>query len=194
MRQYPIKPIRNKKEFITRYHQFVDQNLINKIIHSNVKNDWSRVGRRGTMLKQGDIWLNENGQIISVNHVSNYEKKLILKLIAIDKKRLHSSLTEYEKPIFKGYTKKVRLRIDLLKDQTYRYTSWNINKTMKEKPDLVMLKGQLNIEGSIGNQIFVFKNKDHKYTISNEEVQNNYSKMMTIFENDSFIQKEMIYF
>jgi hypothetical protein len=65
------------------------------------------------MLNQGDIWLNENGQLIAVNSISNYEKKLIQKLVAIDKKRLHNSLSEYEKPIFKGYTKNVRFRIDL---------------------------------------------------------------------------------
>jgi hypothetical protein len=194
MRQYPIKPIRNKKEFITRYHQIVDQNLINKIIHSNVNNDWSRVGRRGTMLNQGDIWLNENGQLIAVNSISNYEKKLIQKLVAIDKKRLHNSLSEYEKPIFKGYTKNVRFRIDLLKDQTYRYASWDINKAMNEKPDLVILNGQLNIEGSIGNQIFEFKSLDYQYTISDEQVKGKNSKMITIFKNDSVIQKEIIFF
>jgi hypothetical protein len=194
IRQYPIEPIRNRKEFVKRFNQIFDQNLVRKIVQSKTNKDWSKVGWRGIMLNQGDIWLNENGQLIAVNSISNYEKKLIQKLVAIDKKRLHSSLTEYEKPIFKGYTKKVRFRIDLLKDQTYRYASWDINKAMNEKPDLVILNGQLNIEGSIGNQIFEFKNLDYQYTISDEQVKGKNSKMITIFKNDSVIQKEIIYF
>lgn len=194
MRQYPIEPIRNRKEFVKRFNQIFDQNLVRKIIKSKTNKDWSKVGWRGIMLNQGDIWINENGQLIAVNSISNYEKKLIQKLVAIDKKRLHGSLTEYEKPIFKGYTKKVRFRIDLLKDQTYRYASWDINKAMNEKPDLVILNGQLNIEGSIGNQIFEFKNLDYQYTISDEQTKGKNSKMITIFKNDSVIQKEIIYF
>lgn len=194
MRQYPIETIRNRKEFVKRFNQIFDQNLVRKIIQSKTNKDWSKVGWRGIMLNQGDIWINENGQLIAVNSISNYEKKLIQKLVAIDKKRLHSSLTEYEKPVFKGYTKKVRFRIDLLKDQTYRYASWDINKAMNEKPDLVILNGQLNIEGSIGNQIFEFKNLDYQYTISDEQVKGKNSKMMTIYKNDSVIQKEIICF
>ena len=65
---------------------------------------------------------------------------------------------------------------------------------MNEKPDLVILNGQLNIEGSIGNQIFEFKNLDYQYTISDEQVKGKNSKMITIFKNDSVIQKEIIFF
>ena len=194
MRQYPIEPIRNRREFLKRYHQIFDQDLVRKIIKSNINNNWSKVGWRGIMLNQGDIWLNENGQLISVNSISNYEKKLIQQFITLDKKKLHHTLMVYEKPIFKGYTKKVRFRIDLLKDQTYRYTSWDINKGMNEKPDLVIFKGKLNIEGSIGNQIFEFKNLDYQYTISDEQVKGKNSKMITIFKNDSVIQKDIVYY
>ena len=193
-RKYPIEPIRNKKEFIERYHHIFDQELIRKIVQSNMNNDWSKAGWRGIMLNQGDLWINKNGHLIAVNHFSNYEKKLTLKLIELDKKSLYKTLLDYEKLILKGLTKKERFRIDLLKDQKYRYASWKINKTMKGKPDLIIENGLLIIEGSISNEIYEFKNNDYKYIISDEEVRGKNSKVMTIYKMDSEVLKEIVSF
>ena len=42
-REYPIPPIKNKKEFKERFSQIFDHVIINKIVNSQI-NQWSEVG------------------------------------------------------------------------------------------------------------------------------------------------------
>jgi hypothetical protein len=47
--------------------------------------------------------------------------------------------------------------------QNYRYSSWQLKSKMKDKPDLVIEKGEFIPEGSGGNHRYEFKNGDFTY-------------------------------
>lgn len=161
-REHPIPPIRNKQEFKQRFSQVFDDNLIRIIANSKIR-QWSDVGWRGIMLDNGIIWMaNSDGVITSVNYQSDFEEKLKNDLINKEKGDLHSSLKNYEKPIYKIKTKNYYIRIDELPNNEFRYASWKIGQRESAKPDIVLYKGKLEFQGSGGNHMITFIN--HKYT------------------------------
>ena len=167
-RQHPIPSIANEAEFKKRYDQVFDKALIDIIVNSELKNDWSPMGWRGIMLHSGTIWLGYDGDLIAVNYQSDWEKKKRKALIKEEKSEVHPSLKKFEAPILILTTAKFRVRIDRLRQGVYRYASWSIKKKMTEKPDLVLKNGALIAEGSGGNHHYKFVNgKYHYYCIIN---------------------------
>jgi len=162
-REYPIPTIKNKTEFIKRYNEIFDAALKNEISKSNPAKDWSEMGWRGIMLNQGTVWFDTEGRLISINHQSKLEKDLKTKIIAKDKAKLHPSIAKFKDPECVLETSKFRIRIDNLGNNNYRYASWSIKKQMIEKPDLVISKGKLILDGNGGNHRFEFKKGEYIY-------------------------------
>lgn len=162
-REYPIPAVKNKTDFIKRYDQIFDSTLKNKIINSNPATEWSEMGWRGIMLGQGDIWMDTEGKIITINYQSKAEKELKNKLVAGEKGKLHSSIAIFKAPVYVLETSKFRIRIDDLGNDNYRYASWSIKKSMSEKPDLVITNGKWISDGSGGNSHFEFKKGVYLY-------------------------------
>jgi hypothetical protein len=187
-RMYPILSIKNKKVFLARFNAIFDKTLVKQITTSNIEKDWSVMGWRGIMLLDGVIWLNESGNLIAVNYQSQQEKKYRETLIQNDKKNIHASIRDYKSPEFIGHTKDYLVRIDQMEDNTYRYSSWKKGEKMSMLPDLILLKGQLSIEGSIGNQIFEFINGEYKYLIQDDLD----SKVLIVYKNSDILYKKGI--
>ena len=162
-RQHPITNIDNAAEFEKRYDQVFDKALIDIIVNSELKNDWSPMGWRGIMLHSGTIWLSYDGDLIAVNYQSDWEKKKRKELIKEEKRAVHWSLKKFEAPILILTTAKFRVRIDRLRRGVYRYASWPIKKKMTEKPDLILKNGELIAEGSGGNHHYKFVNGKYSY-------------------------------
>lgn len=162
-REYPIPSIKNKEEFLKRFDEVFDSKLITMIVNSNTSKDWSVVGWRGVMFQLGDIWLDEDGNCISVNYQSDAEVKIKTELIAKDKQNLHNSLSDFRRPVCVLETKKYRIRIDELSQGKYRYASWKINARISEKPDMIVQNGEYVPEGSGGNHHYTFKNGKYTY-------------------------------
>lgn len=163
-RDYPIPAIKNRQEFIRRYDEVFDENLVRIIINSKPSVDWSAVGWRGIMLFHGDVWLNYgDGKLIAVNYQSTYEKNKKEELIRSEKLGLHASIKEFKEPVYILETIKYRIRIDDLGDGNYRYSSWHISHKMSDKPDLVIQNGVYEPQGSGGNHIYRFRNGDYVY-------------------------------
>ena len=165
-RNYPLPDIKNEDEFIKRYYEIFDDSLINMIVNSDLKNNWTAVGWRGIMLNHGVIWLDSHGRLIAVNYQSNSERIKREKLIENDKNSIHESLKNFAQPKLLLETEKFRIRIDELSNEVYRYASWYINSTMNEKPDLVIESGSWMPEGNGGNNKYEFVNGDYKYECS----------------------------
>ncbi|KQM74849.1 hypothetical protein ASE74_02390 [Pedobacter sp. Leaf216] len=163
-RTYPIPPIKNKQEFIKRYKEVFDDQLIKKIINSKPTTNWSDVGWRGIMLLNGNLWLDTDGKIIAVNQQSKLEAKEQTKLINADKNKLYSSLANFTQPVLVLETAQYRIRIDDLGNNNYRYASWSLKSNMSEKPSLVLTKGRLTADGSGGNHNYQFKSGQYTYT------------------------------
>jgi hypothetical protein len=160
-REYPIPAIKNKQEFIKRYKQIFDASLERVIIHSDPAKDWSKVGWRGIMLLQGELWI--DGRLISVNHQSVEEKHLRDKLIADDKSGLPVTLRNYRTPVLYMETSKFLIRIDEMEGGKYRYASWSRPSDKKGEPDLTIENGTWTPEGSGGNHYYRFTSGDYQY-------------------------------
>lgn len=162
-RENPIPSVKNKADFIKRYNQIFDKVLIGKITKSNPAKDWSEVGWRGIMLNQGDLWIDTDGKIISINHQSDAELKLKNSLIASQKKKVNASISKFKEPVAIIETSKFRIRIDDLGNDKYRYASWSIKNKMTDKPDLIIENGVFVADGTGGNHYYEFKKGNFKY-------------------------------
>jgi len=162
-RKYPIEAIKNKNEFLYRYNEIFDKELVESIIESNKLKDWEKVGSRGTMFKNGTIWLNSNGKIISINYQSKIEKIIAEHIISLQKSILHKSISDFDKPVFVWKTKKFIIRVDDMGENNYRYASWSKDKSFSEKPDIILQSGKLIYDGSAGNYLILFKNGNYTY-------------------------------
>lgn len=154
-RHYPIPSIENEKEFLVRFDQVFDADFMAQIAESDLS-QWSTVGWRGTMFDNGALWLTEDGRIRVINHSLAFEESWRQKLIAQDKKRLYTSVQQFKEPIAYIISVGKIIRIDELKDSSYRMSYWNINQNLSEKPEEIIGQGTLFTEGSMANQYVVF--------------------------------------
>lgn len=190
-REYPIPVIKNKQEFIKRYNDIFDNKLKQLIVNSNPASDWSDMGWRGIMLHNGEVWLDFDGSLTCINYQSKFETKLQSKMIENEKRMIHVSLSNFKKPVCILETSTYRIRIDDLGNENYRYTSWAINKTQKDKPDLVLDKGVQNLEGSVGNSIFEFRNGEYIYECYIVSIENDPPAWLTVYKGDKEILKQI---
>ena len=164
-RQYPLPDIKNEAGFITRFDEVFDDELVAVIGSSNINTDWDSVGWRGIMLNNGVIWVDTDGKVIAVNTQNTTEQAHAEKLIAQDKLSLHSSIKTFHKPILDWKTENYRVRVDNLGDGNFRYVSWSIDKSPSDKPDIVLINGDITFEGSGGNHHYTFKNGRYSYVL-----------------------------
>ena len=165
-REYPLPPIKNKQEFLSRYNEVFDDSLVKMITTSVPGKDWSKVGWRGLMLNHGQLWLNEEGKLIAVNYQSAVERKKRALLIEKERSLVHSSLKEFKQPVCLIETGKFRIRIDEMGDGHYRYASWGLKNKQSDKPDLIIENGEFIPEGTGGNHRYEFKTNGYVYNCS----------------------------
>jgi hypothetical protein len=164
-RQFPIPPVKDKKELKNRFSEVFDQILIDKIANSKIS-QWSKVGWRGIMLDNGDLWMaNSDGVITTVNYQSDFEKNLITSMTAKEKNNIHASLKTFQSLIYKIKTNKNLIRIDELADHKYRYASWKVGQKETSKPDIVLNNGKWENLGSGGNHVITFLDGIYTYKV-----------------------------
>lgn len=167
-RQFPLKDVKDKKDFIKRFDEIFDKVLLDKVAKSKLS-DWTMVGWRGIMLDNGILWIDDKGKILTINYQSSKEKQLLLKSIQTDKNQLAKSLQNFEKPLYLILTKNYKIRIDQKAGNSYRYAAWKI-KSPNVEPDIIIENGVLEFEGSGGNHTLTFENSGYTYTVFVNEV------------------------
>lgn len=164
-RPYPIENIQDSTEFVSRFEELFDAELIREITDSDPEKNWTKMGYQGIMLNKGSLWLDPyERKMISVNHQNSKTNKLLEQASEAYRASLHHSLKDFKTAILSMQTKQFRIVIDRLADGTYRYASWKITKKMNQKPDLVLIGGNKSFEGSGGNHSYSFKQKNYTYT------------------------------
>ncbi len=157
-RMLPIHAITNEAEMI-KYFDILFDDSIKAVLKNKTAKDWEQVGWRGLMFEQGNLWGSElNGKITSINFHSAREQKLFNDMVAKDMARLDASLQGdwvidegFKCP--NGYT----VRIDRSGDyERFRIAIFFKGTSLHAKPDIMMF-GELEIEGSIGNRHYTFK-------------------------------------
>jgi len=162
-REYPIPEVKNKNELLKRFDEVFDIKLVNLILKSKVNTDWSDVGWRGIMLFDGEVWLDFDGKLIGVNYQSQFEKKKKEELIKIQRNSLHESLRVFKSPVCILETSKYRIRIDEMGNNKFRYASWRLQQNISEKPEMLLLDGKVEFDGSGGNHSYIFKSGKYTY-------------------------------
>ncbi|KOS06766.1 hypothetical protein AM493_12590 [Flavobacterium akiainvivens] len=162
-REYPLPSIKNEREFFKRFDEVFDKEFVEQIKKSGNGEGWDAVGWRGIMLGAGDIWLDEDGNIISINHQSPVEAKMRKALIAAERETVHESVKEYKEPVMVMFTDKFTIRIDRMENGKYRYASWKRQAKMDSKPELIVLNGSFEPQGSGGNHYYRFANGKYVY-------------------------------
>lgn len=163
-RVYPVPDIKNEVEFVYRYDEMFDDSITQLIVNSDIEKDWNKVGWRGIMFNNGDLWLDEYSWTIKrINVQSTMELNRAIALINYDKSIIHESLKKYQVPVMVLETKKHIIRIDLIENDNYRYAVWPNFVLMNEKPDLIIQNGILEYTGTGGNHQYEFTNGEYKY-------------------------------
>ncbi|NMF48895.1 hypothetical protein HHL01_12000 [Pseudoalteromonas arctica] len=164
-RRYPIPDIKNEAEFINRFDEVFNDELVAVIASSKIDTDWEKVGWRGIMLNNGVMWVDTGGKIIGINTQNAKEQTLAKSLIEQGKQSLHASINTFEKPVLDWKTANYHVRVDDLGEHNFRYAVWGINKKPSDKPDMVLLNGDITFEGSGGNHHYTFKNGRYSYVL-----------------------------
>jgi hypothetical protein len=167
-REYPLKDVKNKTDFIQRFDEIFNKDFINSVANSKIK-DWAQVGWRGIMFDDGTMWIDEKGKITSINYQSPKEKELLAHSIQENKSQLPKSLQSFEIPMYLIITKNYKIRIDQMSEGIFRYAAWK-NKNQKTEPDIVIENGALEFDGSGGNEEITFKINEFTYIIYINEV------------------------
>ena len=158
---HPIPAITSPKEFVKRFSQVFDEDIIKVIRKSNVE-DWQTIGWRGTMLADGIVWMNDEGKVYRVTQAAKGVMDWRKQLEQQDKARLHPSVRIYEEAIALLFTNEYFIRIDRVKGEEYRLSAWKKEEKMSTAPSYVFEKGFLEIEGSMANRLFTFSETVNK--------------------------------
>ncbi|MDQ7061040.1 MAG: caspase family protein [Sulfurimonas sp.] len=134
-RYRPFVDIQNKKEFIEQFGYIFDEHLKNIILSASEK-DLHVLGYKGVLLKNGIMWF-QDGKIKQINYQSKKEKDLVKELKILDQNYIHPSIKTYDSKYFVLATKKFKIRIDKLKDSTFRYVAWGSDQDQSDKPNII---------------------------------------------------------
>ncbi|MCT4590383.1 MAG: hypothetical protein N4A71_21320 [Carboxylicivirga sp.] len=186
-RQDPLKAVIDADDFVVRYSELFDDNLKKMITTSDMETDWSLLGAKGIMFENGLLWLDTDGRIIALNYESDKEKMKRLLLIGKSKETVHESIRNFGKPVYFITTKKFKVRIDQLKNGSYRYASWSSGIDMTHKPDLVLYNGKITFDGSGGNHAYRFKNGIYTYEVYVYEIGEGASAELNVYKNNERI-------
>ena len=163
-RKYPLHSIHSHEEFLARYKEVFDANLVQSIVA------WD--GGCVSVSKHGYLYighlrfeLDQDGMLVGIDSESELERQERIRLVELDRNELHESLREYEYPILDWETCTYRIRIDYLGDDTYRYASWKMERAYGSKPDLIIDDGEMFYEGTALWRYYYFANGEYRYVI-----------------------------
>ena len=162
-RAAPIPPVETQADFLDRYAQIFDEELIEIILDSNPETDWADMAWRGIMLADGLIWLDSDGKLRAINYQSIAESNLQARLIEEDRDRIHDHLKEYQSLVLDWETNQHRVRVDELDSGQYRLAIWPAGSEPGALPELILDNGEIHFDGSGGNHYFEFRDADHHY-------------------------------
>ena len=186
--------INNEHEFVSRFDEVFDENLLKSIMTSDARKDWNAVGWRGIMLFDGDVWLDHNGHILSVKQASTYvnndtniNKQQVFnkhQVIARGRSVLHRSVSNYAKPILEWKTNRYHVRVDDVGNGRLRYAAWPVNSSTAVKPDIVLSNGRLEVDSAGRNHRYVFNNGNFSYHLNVNVNDDQSSSLLEVFKGN----------
>lgn len=195
-RKYPLEPIRSEDEFLLHYDEFIDASVIDILIDS----EWDRYGWRGISCDSNVLWgdINKNGEFAVYSFQFTPKGELHWEeSVESQRNRLHSSLQEFEAPEIMFKSGRYIIRIDRMSDDYYRYASWKDGKSISSRPDIIINGGTLDIQGSMHNECYSFRNGEYEYEVIYGGIWESGSFVLTVSKNNQVLmtlhEGEMIY-
>jgi hypothetical protein len=163
-RENPVPNINSAQEFISYYPILFDKEFKKKVIKFDSSDIFQHNGSYG--LFAGDMWIDEDGKIISINHVSESEKIFSIKLTNEIQSKMYPEIKEWKRNVIVCESKKYLVRIDDINGHdSLRYISWGKGKQISDKPDLVLYGGTSEFQGEQGGVVYTFKSGEWSYII-----------------------------
>ena len=161
-RRYPLRPIEDAKDCMARFTELLPAPFLAQVAASS-DGDWQQVGFRGVMFDSGRVWLDDQQRMRALNRSSEAEIARRDGIVERDRIALVASLQEYDEPVLRWQTKTYRLRIDRMGDGQLRFTSWRRGSPLDAMPDLELLSGVHEFDGSGGNHHYEWKDGERSY-------------------------------
>ncbi|MDR3611254.1 MAG: SBBP repeat-containing protein [Ignavibacteriaceae bacterium] len=172
-RPYPLKEIKDTKEFISYYPVIFDAAFIKKLNEyddSQITEADGLFGLTGGPFK-GDIWIGYDRKIYSINYLSAREKTLKSEAINKIKSQMYPGIRDWNDNIIFAKAGKLLIRIDTT-DKGLRYVSWSKGNKMSDKPDLILFNGIKSEKSDTAGLTYTFVNENWKYIVEYVEPDN----------------------
>jgi hypothetical protein len=161
-RENPLPDITSKEEFISNFSNLFDSIFIRKLINCTDSDIFRVRGDYGVFA--GEIWFDENGNIIGINYISPSERKLKEKLVHEVFGRMYHGIKPWKENYLVCKSNNFIIRVDDTEDGL-RYISWGKGKQISDKPDLVLYHGHEEFQGTEGGVTYTFKNGRWAYVL-----------------------------
>ncbi|MEO6882722.1 MAG: hypothetical protein ABI199_01720 [Bacteroidia bacterium] len=168
-RENPLPDIKNAADFISDYPILIDS-LFKKLLNQYNDSDiFEHNGYYGFIEGKfsGAIWLDEDGNIVTINYSSKAEQKAKQLLIEKIKKEMYPTVNKWNENVLVAKSEKLLIRIDQT-DKGVRYVCWSKAKTMKDAPDIILNNGVE--DGGEWGWTSTFKNGDWTYIVDDVEM------------------------
>jgi hypothetical protein len=171
-RPNPIPDLLTARDFILYAPTLFDSSFKNKLSHygdSVIFYHNASYGLVGGPFN-GDIWINENGQIQAINSHTAAELELQDRLTHEIQGKIYPTVKTWKENILVCETNKFLIRVDLLDNYELRYVAWSKPNKTDTKPDLVLYKGVQEFHGTMGGVSFTFKDDKYYYQIDQRDM------------------------
>lgn len=166
-RPNPLPDIRSRVEFIAYYHVLFDADFVKRLAAMDTVDVFEHHGNFGVFA--GDIYLDEEGRIITINHNSPAELGLLESETKRAKSNMHTSIREWNRNVLVYQCSRYTVRIDETSGGL-RFASWNKGRSTRSSPDLILYDGTTEFYGTQGGVGYKFKSGEWAYLIEHLDV------------------------
>ncbi|MGC4104395.1 hypothetical protein [Ferruginibacter sp.] len=170
-RSNPLPDIQNAKQFIAYYPTLFDsafKELVKQYHDSIVFEHHDLYGLVGGGFI-GEIWINEEGKIVTVNYSSQKEQSNKQQLDAKIKRAIYPGINTWDDNVLVARSEKLLLRIDRTA-KGLRYVCWSKGQPTNEKPDIILYNGVEEQQGTMGGWTYTFQNDGWTYIIEDAAI------------------------
>ncbi|MGH2667039.1 hypothetical protein [Flavobacterium sp.] len=170
-RDNPLPDITNAKEFIAGFPVLFDAAFKKKLLKYNASYIFERNGVYGLIGGpfSGEIWIREDGKMITLNYSSEKETAIKEQLIKKKKSQVHPSIAKWEENLYICRSEKLLVRIDRT-SKGIRYVSWSKGHQMSDQPDLILYNGIEENQGTMGGWTYTFHNGNWTYVFDDVQM------------------------
>jgi hypothetical protein len=193
-RNNPLPDITTSKEFIADYPVLFDTAFKKKLDQYKESDVLFRAGSYGLIGGPfaGDMWIDQNGKILSLNYSSAAERERQQRMTDSIKKLMNPEVNSFKANIKVCSSDKHLVRIDAT-DKGIRYVSWRNGDKISDRPEVILNDGVISFEGTQGGMVWTFKDGDWVYKVNEVDLCENATDcgiFLTILHNGVEQEKE----